>query len=174
MRHYYVLLDDSRISRNIEPLNIGLLNTPFVRMVPAQVLDVHAKAETEYTDWLPFSASQPLLSDPMKRILELYNTQARFKQMYIVDREYKRQELYWIPHVPDLDVISEHTEYYPHNQTLKHLVLDSQKVRGHHFFRLSNVREPYFIVSLDAAESLLRRGLSGFRLQKVELSHEEA
>ncbi|AIQ11229.1 imm11 family protein [Paenibacillus durus] len=170
MRHYYVLLDDSRISRNIAPVNTDLLKTPFVRMVPAQVLDVHAKAEAEYTDWLPFSASQLLLSDPMKRILELYNTQARFKQLYIVNREQSRQELYWIPHVPDIDVISGHTEFYPHDQTLKHLVLDSQKVRGHHFFRLSNVREPYYIVSLDAAESLLRRGLSGFRLQKVELS----
>ncbi|OAB42119.1 hypothetical protein [Paenibacillus glacialis] len=169
MRHYYVLLNDNRTSCSIEPVNIGLLKTPFDRMPPAQVLDVHASANAEYTDWLSFSASQPLLSDPMKRILELYNTQARFKQLYIVNREHSRQELYWIPHAPDIDVISEHTEFYPHDQTLKRLVLDAHKVKEHHFFQLSHVREPYFIISLEAAESLLRRGLSGFQLQKLEL-----
>ncbi|MGG1653284.1 hypothetical protein ACIFOF_18885, partial [Paenibacillus sp. NRS-1780] len=80
MRHYYVLVDDHRISRQIEPVNTVLFKTPFVGMPPAQVLDVHATEDAEYADWLPFSASQPLLSDPMKRILELYNPQARFKQ----------------------------------------------------------------------------------------------
>ncbi|MGG1654540.1 hypothetical protein ACIFOF_25670, partial [Paenibacillus sp. NRS-1780] len=95
--------------------------------------------------------------------------QARFKQLYIVNREPGRQELYWISSVPSVDGISEQTEFYPHDQTLKRLVLDSQKVNGHHFFRLSNVKEPYFIVSLEAAESLLRRSLRGFRLQKLEL-----
>ncbi|KJD42938.1 imm11 family protein [Paenibacillus terrae] len=169
MRHYYVLVDDNRVSRHIEPINTVLFKTPFVGMPPAQVLYVHATEDAEYTDWLSFSASQPLLSDPMKRILELYNTQARFKQLYIVNREPSRQELYWISSVPTVDGISEQTEFYAHDQTLKRLVLDSHKVNGHHFFRLSNVREPYFIVSLEAAESLLRRSLSGFRLQKLEL-----
>jgi hypothetical protein len=169
MRHYYVLVDDHRISRNIKPMNLDLFKTPFVGMPPAQVLDVHATEDAEYTDWLPFSPSQPLFSDSMKRILELYNTQARFKQVYIVNREPSRQELYWISSLPSVDGISEQTEFYAHDQTLKRLVLDSHKVNGHHFFRLSNVREPYFIVSLEAAESLLRRSLSGFRLQKLEL-----
>ncbi|KJD38591.1 hypothetical protein QD46_18170 [Paenibacillus polymyxa] len=169
MRHYYVLLDDSRISRHIKPVNMDSFKTPFVGMPPAQVLGVHATEDAEYTDWLLFSTLQPLFSDPMKRILELYNTQARFKQVYIVSREPSRQELYWISSVPSVNGISEQTEFYPHDQTLKRLVLDSQKVKGHHFFRLYNVREPYFIVSLEAAESLLRRNLGGFRLQKLEL-----
>ncbi|BFH60411.1 imm11 family protein [Paenibacillus azoreducens] len=169
MRHYYSVLDDKRISRHIKPANMSFFKTPFVRMLPAQVLDVHATADAEFTDWLPLSTSQPLLSDPMKRIIELYNTQARFKQVYLVNRELSRQELYWIPSVPSVDGISEQTEFYAHDQTLKHLVLDSQKLKEHHFFRLSGVREPYFIVSLEAAESLLRRSLSGFQLQKLEI-----
>lgn len=169
MRHYYILLDDKRISRNIEPVNMIFFKTPFVRMPPAQVLDVHAKTDAEFTDWLPLSTSQPLLSDSMKRILELYNTEARFKQVYLVNRDSSRQELYWIPSIPSVDGISEQTEFYAHDQTLKHLVLDRSKVKEHHFFRLSGVREPYFIVSLEAAESLLRRSLSGFRLQKLEI-----
>ncbi|MDR0268865.1 hypothetical protein [Paenibacillus sp.] len=169
MRHYYILLDDKRISRHIEPENMNIFKTPFVRMPPAQVLDIHAKIDAEFTDWLPLSTSQPLLSDPMKRILELYNTEARFKQVYLVNRKPIRQELYWIPSVPSIDGISEQTEFYAHDQTLKHLVLDSQKVKDHYYFRLSGVREPYFIVSLEAAESLLRRSLNGFRLQKLEI-----
>ncbi|WP_342436451.1 hypothetical protein NSS79_24230 [Paenibacillus sp. FSL L8-0436] len=170
MRHYYILQNDNRISRELTPVNMALLKAPFTQMPPAQVLEVQAAAEQDFTDWLPLSAAvNPLLSDSMKRILELYNTQARFKQLYVINREDQQQVLYWTPHVPALDGISGETEWYPHDHTLKQLVLDAAKVKGHHFFRLSGIREPHYIISLEAAESLLRRGLSGYRLQMAEL-----
>ncbi|MFB5674186.1 hypothetical protein ACE3NQ_01170 [Paenibacillus terreus] len=170
MQDYYELVGDNRIAYNMRPASFGILKTEFKLMPPVQVLDVNAEANAEYTDWVTFLAAYPLLSDPMKRILELYNPRARFKQMYLVDRSYGRQELYWVPQIPAQDVLSPETEFHAHDQTLKHLVLDRKKIKGHHFFQPEGLRETCLVVSLRAAESLLRRNLSGFNLQKVSLS----
>lgn len=168
MHQYYALVDEDRTSRRLKLVHPDLLDTPFVRMPPAQVWQIEDAAAEDYTDWLPVSREQPLVSDAMKRILELYNVHIRWKQIHLVSPDTNHQELYWIAHVPAVEGTSIHSEFHPHDQTLKRLVLDAAQIKEHHYFRLGGVRETYFIVSLEAAESLLRRGLTGFRLHKLE------
>lgn len=169
MHHYYALTNDDRTSSRLKLALPAKLKTPFANMPPVRVLQAENASGEGYRDWLPFVEAQPLLSDEMKRILEMYNKHIRWKQVHLIHPELNHQALYWIPWIPEVEGTSIHTEFYPHDHTLKRLVLDLSRVKGHHFFRLAGIREPYFIVSLEAAESLLRRSLTGFRLHKLEL-----
>ncbi|MGG4213885.1 DUF1629 domain-containing protein [Paenibacillus sp. FSL L8-0638] len=167
MQRYYVLLEDTRILHKIQPSSLPR-NTSFEEFPPVQVLDMTIPVHGEFSDWL--SVSTTLLSNPMKRILEKYNVQARFKRVYLINRKDNQSALYWMPHAPAMDVLSSYAEFDIQGQYIKRLVLDHEKVKGNHFFTVQGIREPFFIISIEVAESLLRRNLSGFRLQPVELA----
>ncbi|MNP54122.1 hypothetical protein D3C76_1486550 [compost metagenome] len=137
-------------------------------MPPVQIFEVYPTSSSEYTDWLPLSSG--LLSDKMKRILEIYNIYARFKRIYLVDKQNDRQSLYWIPNTPQIDALSDQTEFNPHDHTIKRLVLAKEKVRQNHFFGIKGIIEPFSVISEDVAESLLRRGLNGFILKEIALN----
>ncbi|MGM1019048.1 MAG: imm11 family protein [Bacillota bacterium] len=167
MQRYYVLLEDTRIPYKIQPSSLPR-NTSFEDFPPVQVLDMTVPIHGEFSDWL--SVPTTLLSNAMKRILAKYNVQARFKRVYLIDRKDNQSALYWMPYAPAMDVLSPRAEFDLQGQYIKRLVLDREKVQGQHFFTIQGIREPYFIISIEAAESLLRRNLSGFRLQSVELA----
>lgn len=69
--------------------------------------------------------------------------------------------------VPAVDCLSMETAFHL-NGTVKKLVLDTDKIKAHQFFKVQGILEPYIVGGLDAAESFLRRSLNGFVLQKVE------
>jgi len=165
---YYLIQNDERISQRIRLISQSGKYASFAEMPPVQVWNIEAPANTEYTDWLTLAGMQ-LLSDRMKHILSKYNVTALFKMIYLIGKDGSSHS-YWLPHIPQPDVLSEESEYYAHDHTIKHLVLDSAKVKGQHLFSIPNVRELYTLVSMDAAESLLRRGLTGFLLKPVDMS----
>ncbi|RAT96295.1 hypothetical protein [Brevibacillus sp. Leaf182] len=57
--------------------------------------------------------------------------------------------------VPAVDCLSMETAFHL-NGTVKKLVLDTDKIKAHHFFKVQGILEPYIVGSLDAAESFLR------------------
>ncbi|OBY76476.1 hypothetical protein BBG47_26885 [Paenibacillus sp. KS1] len=169
MRDYYVLLADERIDRKVEPVSQELQGKDFEKLIAITVADAkeYTGRQGEYVDWLEYPLR--MASERMKVILERYHLGLRAKRVDLIDRKRGEQHMYWAMHIPELDCLSPESEFHP-NRQLKKLVLDKERVKHHHLFTVAGIREPYVIVSLEAAESLLRRGLSGFVLRKVELA----
>lgn len=167
VQNYYLVQDDTRVSHKIYPAHFTNLKLPFEKMPPVQICEVHTAPSSEYVDWM----LQPtmLVSDRLKRILEKYNLYVRFKSIYLIDKINDRQSLYWFSKIPRIEGLSELTEFNPHDQSIKKLVLDRGKVKGNHIFKIKGIRESYCMISEDVAESLLRRGINGFVLTKVAL-----
>ncbi|MNJ41522.1 hypothetical protein D3C77_364480 [compost metagenome] len=171
MQNYYLIQDDTRVAHKIYPTHFTNLKLPFEKMPPVQICEVNAVPSSEYVDWMLQPAM--LVSDRLKRILEKYNLYARFKSLYLIDKTNDQQSLYWFSKIPRIESLSELTEFNPHDQSLKKLVLDRAKVKGNHIFKIKGIRESYCIISEDVAESLLRRGINGFLLIKIALNELE-
>jgi hypothetical protein len=104
----------------------------------------------------------------MKAVFESINFEVQYKRVDLVDLARKSHLIYWRMHIPAIDCLSDQSEFH-HNQTVKRLILDKEKGRGKHLFRIKGLLEPYVVISLAGAEGLLRRNLTGFVLNPVEL-----
>ncbi|WP_254612971.1 hypothetical protein [Brevibacillus sp. HB1.1] len=87
----------------------------------------------------------------MKTITAKYNPIVQWKRVDLIDSETNLRNVYWAMQVPAVDCLSMETAFHL-NGTVKRLVLDTDKIKAHHFFKIQGVLEPYIVVSLDAAE----------------------
>lgn len=112
-----------------------------------------------------------LISDRMKKLMELYEKESRYKgvQIFPTAEESKQFPLYWVPGFPEVDCFHKDTVIL-NNGMVKKLVLDVRKLGKHHIFRLPGLLEYKVIVSMPVAESILRRRLYGVELRKIEVA----
>ncbi|MOA26381.1 hypothetical protein D3C78_1471700 [compost metagenome] len=160
--NYFLIKEDDRIQRKLSFSVPGR----FEDVSPYTVIQVSNSRPHDYVDWI--DRPYRLLSDRMKSILYKYNRLTPFKRIDLIDSEAGLHHPYWAVQPLSVKCLSPHTEWNP-DSTIKRLVLDSKETKGQHFFAVEGILEPYTFISLDAAESLLRRGFTGFVLKKVEL-----
>lgn len=112
-----------------------------------------------------------LISDKMKKIMELYERESRYKGVQLFPTAEKSQQfpLYWVPDFPEVDCFHKNTVILD-NGMVKKIVLDARKLGRHHIFRLPGLLEYKVIVSMPVAESILRRRLYGVEFQKIEVA----
>jgi hypothetical protein len=130
---------------------------------------VDSSVITQHVDWL--DRPRVIISDAMKLLLEKYNPRLRFKAIHCIDQAASLQTTYWIAEIPAVECISPHSQFH-NNGTIKKLLLDDKKIKKEHIFMIANVVESYIVISLELAESILRRSMTGFMLTKVTLDRE--
>jgi hypothetical protein len=171
--NYFIISQDERIHNAIEPIGVSqvitreLLEEEQLRNMDKLILEfsVKEKTTTEYVDFI--QRPIPLLSDNCKQIMEKYAPKMYFKSVVLVDRKKMRQDTYWLIAPPRISCLSSESEFHKNN-TLKRLVIHEEKAAPYKIFRIDGILEDYIIISLDVAESLLRRGFTGIRLKKIE------
>lgn len=109
-----------------------------------------------------------MISEAIKGILDLYEDDLAFRSAVLVHFDSKFQYPYYRIELPAVAAKSDTTEYYPDGSEKK-LVLSRSKIGDHHLFLLDNTRIRHPIISLMAAESLLRRKVSGIIFEEVEV-----
>jgi hypothetical protein len=109
-----------------------------------------------------------LVSDQVKKVFDVYEDDMVFKTVTIAHKE---RETIWVYHhllLERLDAFAEETEFYT-NGSIKRLVLDPEKIGDHKVFLLNDKRFPNPLISLEVAESLLRRNVMGIIFNEVEV-----
>lgn len=109
-----------------------------------------------------------LVSDKVKKVLDLYEDDMVFKTVTVADKERETIRVYHHLLLERLDVFSTRTEFYS-NGSVKQLVLDPEKIGAHKVFLLNDKRFPNPLLSLEAVESLLRRNVMGIVFKEVEV-----
>lgn len=112
-----------------------------------------------------------LISDNLKRLFALYDPHMQFKgiRVYANDLEDDESPLYWWPHIPLVECLSDQATKYPTGM-LEHLVLDRDALHGEEIFRVSGLLENKVIISLSVAESMIRRKMTGFTLAPIRFA----
>lgn len=112
-----------------------------------------------------------LVSDRLKRLLVKYDSGMRFKgiRCYPEDFDDPESMLYWWPNIGKIDCMSERTEKYP-NGTIRHLVVQSGKIQGKPILMVDGTLETIVLVSMELAESMLRRGMWGMDYVPVDMA----
>lgn len=129
------------------------------------IFHVKAGVESSFLDILEHPLF--LLSDKLKRMMELYEPDTLFKLTPLIDPSRHLQKNYYLPILEEVEAVSVRSEFHRDRSQIKKLVLKKENIHGKKIFRIKESEKPLIVVRLDVAESILRRDLTGIRLQRV-------
>lgn len=109
-----------------------------------------------------------LISDALKKVFELYEHTIIYKTVVLSNIKEETQRVYHMALTDIIGGLRDQTVFYKTSEQ-KDLVLDGNKLQGHNIFQISKVMGHSLIVSLDVAESILRRDFIGISLQEIEV-----
>lgn len=167
---YFILSRDERVPYSVklpglsevkEQLKKG--NTQKVDDSPVSI-SITKSSLDEYTDFI--ETPVPLASDRLKQILEKYDPDIFLKPVVLADMKHMAQDLYWLMVPFSMDCLSLKSEFNK-DGTIKKLVIDEEKAGPLKIFKIDGIREDFIIVTLDVAESILRRDFTGIRLKRM-------
>jgi len=133
---------------------------------PSATLYLAAESGETAPDYIQFPVH--MVSDTVKKVLDMYEDDMVFRTIVITSKENEMLKVYHHLLLERLDMFSEQTEFYP-NGSIKRLVLDAKKIGEHKVFMLNDKRFTNPYVSLEVVESLLRRGVVGIIWKEVEV-----
>lgn len=133
---------------------------------PSATLYLAAESGETAPDYIQFPVH--MVSDTVKKVLDMYEDDMVFRTIVITSKESEMLKVYHHLLLERLDMFSEQTEFYP-NGSIKRLVLDAKKIGEHKVFMLNDKRFTNPYVSLEVVESLLRRGVVGIIWKEVEV-----
>ena len=172
---YFELIQDKRVERPIFPYKIDGSNfkpirseKAFVLLESIQLARYSGESFEEVCDLL----EEPILlcSDILKRALSKLETRIQWKTVQVHSKKVDGDSLglYWIPWFPEVDGLHVATTRYP-NGLFKKIVLDGDKIKEYNVFQVTERIQRKIMVSLQAAEVLLRDRYYGIGFRKVEV-----
>ncbi|MFF2484380.1 imm11 family protein [Paenibacillus sp. NPDC058071] len=147
-------------SRNVNRFQAG--NIP-----DTVVFQVAADAESQFLDILDRQLF--LVSDKLKRVIEMYAPGTLFKMIPLIDARNRKQQIYYMPIFEEVEALGPSSELNLDRSVIKKLVLRREKVQGKKIFALQEGEQTIVIVRLDVAESIMRRGFTGTKLVRAAM-----
>ncbi|MBV7275320.1 hypothetical protein I6U48_20685 [Clostridium sp. PL3] len=166
---YFIICQDKRVLNSVEPIGVSKeidknIDTKVEDEMPVQFY-IKEKKENEYVDYI--EGQTPLISDKLKYIFEKFQEDIFLKPAVLADIKRMRQDLYWIMIPQAVECLSPKAEFNK-DGTLKRLVIDETKIGFTKIFKVDGILENFIMISLDLAESILRRDFTGIKLERVE------
>ena len=173
MKYFLLNLDPvwkvPRILNGFEEINRRDINLKKWRTIQNRVLFfVDAGGESVLTGVLnnPFF----LLSEDVYKITQKYDPLLRSRQIVLLDKDIGLSCLYYLPILPRVDCISKKSVLNNgRNKFIGTPVLNINEIGNKHIFWLAGFNSDLPVISLDLAESILRRDTMGIGLTPVEL-----
>ncbi|MEC1180054.1 serine protease [Metasolibacillus meyeri] len=170
--NYFIVKQDQRILQAVEP--IGLTKVLKKELLTVERMDelervnrqfsIAANKAPDYIDFIERPVA--LFSDMLKQLIEKYDTRLPWKSVVLADIPNVQQTLYWLAILPKVVCLSPQTEFHL-DGTLKKLVIDEEKAKPYSIFQIEGIYEPFILINIELAESILRRRFRGIQLQKV-------
>lgn len=170
---YFILEQGKQYNRDPQIKGwYGKLDMHFLKQVGAGLKDrmIFEVDVTEFT-LFPDILVKPVLmvSADMRDIIIKYERHVFFKEVLFLDSERTKGYTYYIPFLPLVDCFTDATCYSKNKSRVESGVVDSEKLWNRHIVEAEGINGQCIVVSLDLAESILRRGLIGIGLREVNL-----
>ncbi|UHA75903.1 hypothetical protein KIK04_06880 [Paenibacillus sp. 481] len=171
---YFLLKQDRRytnvpvlqeVRQKLDSRHINRLNAHSI--ADTLMFYVKAEADSSYLDL--FDQQLFLMSDQLKRVVELYAPDTIFKLTPLVDHVHHKQHNYVLPIFEEVDALSPSCEFNTDKSVIKKLILLGDALQGKKIVSIKGSSQRLVVVRLDVAESILRRSLVGIQLEKVAI-----
>lgn len=130
------------------------------------LLQILPNKKTIFTDVLSFPYF--MVTEKLKDVIKMYEPTTIFKEIILLDSKNGLSKAYYLPILNKVDCLSEKSELTLDKSSIINAVLDLEKVKDNCIFKISSVKDSFYVIRLDMAESFLRRGAKGIGLTDVE------
>lgn len=115
----------------------------------------------------PFLLVSPMIRD----VIKMYQEICYFRQVLLLDKKHEKSEIYYLPVVSEFDGIQLVRNTYDENGQFSCIEqkLGEPLIVNKNIFWVRDSVKRYTIISLDFAESLLRRNVIGLGIQEILL-----
>lgn len=127
-------------------------------------LKVELYQESEFMDVIQHPYF--MVSKEFANLIRWYDSTIEFKSMILFDEKNKRTALYQVPHLPEIDCLSEESELSRDGSEIQKGILIETMIRGQPIFRIKGVSSKYAVANLEFVESAYRRKVMGMRIQE--------
>lgn len=171
---YFILEQDKEYNRIPQIKDwYGKLDMHSLKQVGAGLKDkmVFEVNVTEFTIF-PDILEKPvfMVSADMRDIIFKYEKQVFFREVFLVDSEGIKGYTYYIPFLSKIDCFTDASCFSKNKSRVETGVVDSEKLWNRHIVEAEGLNGQCIVVSLDFAESILRKGLIGIGLRKVSIA----
>ena len=107
----------------------------------------------------------------VKEVIEMYREHCFFRIVILLDQLNKESRLYYLPVLDETnDIQLQRVQYKDGESISETLDAEREKVElDRNLFWVKDLKKRHTILSLDMAETLIRRGVTGLGLCEVEL-----
>ncbi len=162
--NYYLL---KRKSKGFKTISLPSINPQYWESENNINLEFSAEAALS-NQYSPIYIGNPtLINKAAFEIIQKYQVDQFFKYCILIEKTTEIQKTYFWFQPFKIDCLHEKTKRHP-DQTIKHLVLDKNKIGHHKIFRPENTLEPYLIIDLEILEKLLCAGVYPIEWEQVE------
>lgn len=168
---YFQLIEDYRLTDRVRPLalqkEINIRNKlnkeNAYRIKDTIITHVAPDPDNEFSDYIEFPAI--LINSKMENIIRLYQPDIIMKTVIVASTTFDKYKIYKLLLPNILACAAEESTYYK-DRTIKNLVLDKEKTNNNKIFLVEDYQRQ-LIVTLEVAESILRRRPIGLELKKI-------
>ncbi|MBZ9691436.1 hypothetical protein [Clostridium sp. M14] len=129
-------------------------------------IPIKCNENSVYPDFI--QAPVLLVSDEIHKVFKMYENTIVYKLAFFTSLKMKIQKVYRLVLTDTIDALSDKTTYFK-NGWVDKIILDKKKIGDYNIFQIKAGVEYYFVVSLDVAESILKRRFTGIKFEKVEV-----
>lgn len=112
-----------------------------------------------------------LVSPMIHEVIKMYRDTCYFRQIILLDQDQKKSEVYYLPVLREVSGIQFLGKTYEENTQVPYVEqhLKDPLIINNNIFWIKDSTKRHTIISLDIAESLLRRNVRGLGIQEVLL-----
>jgi len=173
---FFVLIDSPDLKyspkltewhKRIDVRNIRIDKYP--KLAEQELFIIKSEEKVIFTDIIlfPFLLVTPMVKD----VIEMYGDTCFFRKIILLDQVHQKSELYYLPILDETDKIQLALKNYDENgqsSNTKTFTNNSFTINKNIFWVRDSMKK-HTVISLDLAESLLRRNVVGLGIQEVVL-----
>lgn len=110
-----------------------------------------------------------MVSEMVRDMILLYEPGIEFVRIVVLSKEKKKSEAYYIPFLPKADCLWKSSVLNLDRSVIKQAVVEQSKLSGHAIVQVDKVNCQCILVSLELAESILRRTAMGIMFREVQI-----
>lgn len=109
-----------------------------------------------------------MVSKKVKDIIMLYDPFIRFERIIFFSKERSKSAAYYFPFLEEIDCLLEGSEFNKAKSEVKHARVEKEKLAGKSIIRIGGLNGTCILISMDLANSILRRDAVGIGLRETE------
>ncbi len=141
----------------------------YPRLPERELFFIEPSEKTMFTDIIlsPFL----LVSEMIREVLHMYREPCFFRDIILLDQSNGRSKMYYLPVLDETRRIQMYKKVYKNGICIsEHRPSEYKPIQiDRNFFWIRGAKKRHIIISMDMAESLLRRNVAGLGLEEVEL-----